>query len=290
MELLRLTIGLQDRPFSTMTVEEYHTALACKIQGAWNLHNAALEQNLKLDFFTMLSSISSVLGIKAQSNYVAANSFLDSFASYRNRLGLPACTVNLGVVEHVGYMSNKSDLLQRQVSNARTFINEQLLSSIFQYSVLQQSGEPINSESKNQMVTGVAFPQPDESSMRNDARFDALFVRNGLAVEDVDATIKDNCQEVRELNQLLRSKTEPSVVLDATVAVVSNYLSKKLGLTEPLEPERPLSTYGIDSLAAVEFRNWLRSELGAAVTMMDTTTAPSLIALCHIITLKTRVA
>jgi hypothetical protein len=63
-----------------MTIDEYHGALACKLQGTWNLHNTALEQNLSLDFFTLLSSISGVVGQKGQANYAAGNAVLDAFA------------------------------------------------------------------------------------------------------------------------------------------------------------------------------------------------------------------
>jgi acyl carrier protein len=34
--------------------------------------------------------------------------------------------------------------------------------------------------------------------------------------------------------------------------------------------------YGIDSLAAVELRNWIRTELGALVTTLDVLNAASL--------------
>lgn len=272
-----------------MTVNEYHAALTCKIQGTWNLHNAALELGLKLDFFTMLSSISSVLGAKAQANYVAANSFLDAFAAYRQRLGLPACTINLGIVESVGYMTTHKELFKRNENDFLVHLNNQLLENITKLSILQQGKEPINPESISQMVTGFAVPQPAASPLVNDARFDALFVKRNTE-NDVrgpnSSSSKDSSQEVKELNQLLRAKKESSVVLDATVTVVGNYLSRILRLTESPEPERPLSTYGIDSLAMVEFRNWIRAELGAGLAMLDMTSAPSLIALCQVILSK----
>ncbi|TVY37829.1 Fumagillin dodecapentaenoate synthase [Lachnellula subtilissima] len=78
---------LRDRMFSSMHVSDYHGALACKVQGTWNLHNVAEKLGLKLDFFTMLSSISGVVGQKGQANYTAGNAFLDAFASYRHGLG-----------------------------------------------------------------------------------------------------------------------------------------------------------------------------------------------------------
>lgn len=48
-------------------------------------------------------------------------------------------------------------------------------------------------------------------------------------------------------------------------------------LSEAIKPERSLSAYDIDSLAAVEFRNWPRLELGAPMSVINITTAPSLV-------------
>ena len=42
---------------------------------------------MKVEFFSMLSSVSGVVSHKGQANYTAANAFLDAF-SYRHRLGL----------------------------------------------------------------------------------------------------------------------------------------------------------------------------------------------------------
>lgn len=73
-----------------MTSREFHETITCKVKGTWNLHHASLSQPTPLDFFTLLSSISRVIGQKRQANYAAANMFPDSFASYRQGLGLPA--------------------------------------------------------------------------------------------------------------------------------------------------------------------------------------------------------
>ena len=272
-----------------MTIEEYHKVLSCKVDGTWNLHNVALENNLQLDFFTMLSSISSVLGTRGQGNYVAGNSFLDAFAAYRQGLGLPGYTVNLGIVEDVGYMAREEDLLQRFEGNSiTTFISELVLSKIMEFAILQQSSEPVSSGSRTQMITGLSVPQARDSELNVDARFSAILVEKGSVNLGVDIVAKDNSKEIRELNLLLKSKTDAGVVLDAAVNVVSNYLAKSLRLEGPVEPERPLSAYGIDSLAAVEFRNWLRRELNVVVATLDLTTAPSLIALCQIVISKVR--
>ena len=132
------------------------------------------------------------------------------------------------------------------------------------------------------------MPQPPDSMLRLDARFAALFVRDGASGARAGggaAASQDAAQEIKELNLLLRSRSAKAAtlpqVVDATVAVVSRYLGRAMRLSEAIEPERSLSAYGIDSLAAVEFRNWLRLELGAAMSVIDITTAPSLVFLSH---------
>ena len=69
------------------------------------MHEATLAAEANLDFFLLLSSISSVLGLFGQVNYAAANYYLDALAHYRQQLGLPATSVNLGVLGQYAGMS-----------------------------------------------------------------------------------------------------------------------------------------------------------------------------------------
>lgn len=70
-----------------------------KVCGAINLHY--LTSTLDLDFFTMFSSISCI-GSIGQSNYAAANNFLNALAEYRRREGMPALSINWGPWYEVG--------------------------------------------------------------------------------------------------------------------------------------------------------------------------------------------
>jgi aryl carrier-like protein len=70
------------------------------------------------------------------------------------------------------------------------------------------------------------------------------------------------------------------------VDVVNKCVVRMLRLSEPMDPARPLAVYGIDSLAAVEVRNWVRAELGALVTTVDIMNATSLTSFCEKIVAK----
>ena len=82
--------------------------------GSVILHQLSL--SMDLDFFIMFSSISGVLGNAGQVSYAAANSFLDQLCEFRrNKLGLPALSVDWGPIGGAGVLErnkNVSSLLE----------------------------------------------------------------------------------------------------------------------------------------------------------------------------------
>lgn len=281
---------LRDRVFTSMTVEEFHQTCASKVQGTWNLHNASFSQSTPLSFFTLLSSISGVVGQKGQANYSAANVFLDNFALYRQSLGLPANSIDLGVIEDVGYVATQGQDLKFD-SSVWIPINEALLHKVLRFSLLQQSAQPINPASVSQLITGIAIPQQEAGPLARDARFAPLTFgassSSGSSGSATDAAGK----EITAFFMMLKSATsDPVAVLNACVAIVNRQFTTSLRLSEPMEPAKPLAAYGLDSLAAVEFRNWIRLEMGAELSTLEITNASSLFSLCEKIVAKVKPA
>jgi hypothetical protein len=254
-----------------MSIEEYHAAVDCKVAGTWNIHNALIEKNMKVDFFTMLSSVSGVVGQKGQANYAAANAFLDAFAIHRRSLGLAGNSVDLGAIQDVGYMSHHSDLLNNLSSDAWTPINEALMLKIVSFSLKQQM-TPISEASACQLVTSIAVPQREDSSLLRDARFSALSFSDG---EDAGASNDGKDAGLQALQLLVKNKAAVGAIHDAVVDLVVHQFTAMLRLSEPMEPAKAPANYGLDSLAAVEFRNWTRLELKAEVTTLDILSATS---------------
>ena len=83
-----------------MSLESFQNVTSSKVHGTMNLHHALINEPIK--FFVLLSSAGGIVGHQGQANYGAGNSFLDSFARMRKRLGLPVSVLDLGIVADVG--------------------------------------------------------------------------------------------------------------------------------------------------------------------------------------------
>jgi myxalamid-type polyketide synthase MxaB len=103
---------IEDGLVSSQSAESFNRVMSAKVQGTWNLHN--LTKELELDYFICFSSVASLLGSIGQSNYSAANAFMDHFAHYRASIGLPCISINWGPWAEVGMAADLADRLTIQ--------------------------------------------------------------------------------------------------------------------------------------------------------------------------------
>jgi NAD(P)-dependent dehydrogenase (short-subunit alcohol dehydrogenase family) len=112
--VLQMSMVLRDQAFPRMTYEEWTAAVAPKVQGTWNLHQATL--SCPLDFFVCFSSVSGVIGQPGQANYAAGNTFLDAFVQYRRSQNLPASSIDIGAMEDAGYLAENKAIREKVLS------------------------------------------------------------------------------------------------------------------------------------------------------------------------------
>ncbi|CBF79115.1 hypothetical protein AN7084.2 [Aspergillus nidulans FGSC A4] len=272
---------LKDTIYTSMTAAQFHDALRCKVQGTYNLHDVALQLGLDLDFFTLLSSLSGLVGHKGQANYAAASAFLDSFALYRRSKGLAACSVDLGIIDDIGYMAEHESITDRLDTETWIPLNEVQLHRILYTSILQERDQ--RSTGTSQLITGIAYPAPAvPSALYQDARFTALCQKSANS-NSASISIKGGARDmqVQALLTLVQAKADAAVQIAAMIDAANAHFMRSLALSEPMEAAKPLVLYGLDSLAAVEFRNWARRELNVVVSTLDVLGAKTLNALCE---------
>jgi NAD(P)-dependent dehydrogenase (short-subunit alcohol dehydrogenase family) len=107
---------LDDGVLREQSRERFDRVMAAKVRGAWNLHD--LTRSQLLDHFVLFSSAAALLGAPGQSNYAAANAFLDALAHHRRAEKLPALSVNWGSWADVGMAARLADAEGRRWSAA----------------------------------------------------------------------------------------------------------------------------------------------------------------------------
>lgn len=281
-----------------MSADEYRAVLEAKVLGTWNLHHASLAVSEQpLDFFTLLSSLSGVAGNKGQANYAAAGAFLDAFAHYRHNRNLRAHALDLAAIHDVGYIAEQGAArrLEEKIDREQwTPLDESTLHRVFDYSILQQQGGKrggdggdrtwLSRASAAQTVTGLTVPLSESSDLAVDPRFGHLLatdasMRMDIAKQNPGEGDDAALQELRVLHSSPSKSTNAQAITQACIRVLATQIARILRLEAEVEPARPLTAYGLDSLAAVEMRGWLRTRLGAELSALDITNAPSLLAL-----------
>lgn len=107
---------LHDGYIINLDHKAFWEVLAPKSYGAWILHCDTVKHNDPVDFFVMMSSLNVVVGTHGQANYASANMFLDNLALYRRSLGLPAFSVQWGVLGGVGYVHRNATTIGANMS------------------------------------------------------------------------------------------------------------------------------------------------------------------------------
>lgn len=241
---------LDDGVLLQMTWDRFARVLAPKVQGAWNLHQ--LTERLPLRFFVLFSSAASLLGSAGQGNYAAANAFLDALAHYRRARGLPALSINWGPWGELG-MAAALDARQQERS-------------------VRQGVLPLPPGDALAVLLDLIDDAPAQVGvLRMDwARAAAQYGEQQPSLlrelfSGVDP--RPSVVAAAPIRERLRSAAngDPRGILMAHVAeAVATVLGLPIGQTNN---SVPLLQLGLDSLMAVELRNRLEREVGAAVPL-----------------------
>ncbi|RAH64472.1 type I polyketide synthase [Aspergillus aculeatinus CBS 121060] len=273
--VIQAAMALSEALWSEMSHRAWHTTLGPKVQGTWNLHHALSRSHPQLDFFVMTSSISGTVGTATESNYCAANAFLDAFARYRNHLGLPAISIGYGMISEVGYLHEHPDIEALMKRKGIHPINEDELLQIMNLALVNQGPPTWDSRydhlAGSHLLTGVEFIGLHEQRDRGfegdnhvfadprAALFTASFARRRAAGESQHSTVAaQHLPADIARAMLLRDQQDPKSMLPALRAVVSKKISNLILLPETeLDPDRPLGDFGLDSMLAAEFRTFV---------------------------------
>ncbi|KAH4186698.1 hypothetical protein HBI81_132540 [Parastagonospora nodorum] len=246
---------LQDCLFDKMTAASVRRTVGPKVHGTWNLHELLPRD---MDFFVMLSSLAGVMGHRGQGNYGCGNNFQDEFAAFRRSQGLPAMTIDIGYLLSVGFVAEHDEYVDHVKAMGLKVMHTSDLHGLLATAIEGPAHHPA------QVMCGLPFNEHDDAwYWMADARFAAL--RNVAAGSSAKAG-----QTISLREELTRCATvsEEAVQL-ITAAIVQRLASLMMTPEADIDAGRPLSAYGVDSLVAVEVRNWIAREVAVECSVFD---------------------
>ena len=251
--IVHAAMVLDDGLLPQLDDHRFERVLAPKVAGAWNLHELTATE--PLDFFVSFSSISSLFGNVGQANYAAANSLLDAFAHFRRSRSLPALTVNWGALSGVGYLSRQEAVGEQ--------LARQGFAGFSPTEAVKVLGELIDTERPQVMAARVEWQRLAVMSSA-----DAASPRLRHLVPAGDGQASADGGDRPELAGLLAAPATEAPRL------AQEYLQSRIGLvlgsgSATIDPDRPLTDLGLDSLMAVELLATLKSELAVEVAVVQ---------------------
>ncbi|KAJ9293898.1 hypothetical protein DTO271G3_7274 [Paecilomyces variotii] len=270
--IIHAAMVIQDATLDTMTFTQWQRCIRPKVDGARNLHQATL--GLDLDFFVCFSSVTSIIGSKGLANYSAANAFLDALIAHRRARGLCGSTLNIGAVSNVGVLAESENLQKVMERLQMDFISEEELLYQLQEAIrpdITSESAPIGIET-HQTITGISLQSADVYW-----GLKPLF-RNLYANHDFED--RTNSRSDKSISAVLAvepdSEAREHILVDAFIDKASKVLETPRDI---ILPSNSLSSYGLDSLVAAEFRSWFRKELQVDIALFDILSAQSIQAL-----------
>jgi acyl carrier protein len=226
--------------------------IAPKAVGAWNLHRSTLES--PLDFFVMFSSIASIKGWPAQSNYAAANTFLDEFAHYRRALNLPALTVSWGVISEVGYVARNHAIASELERQGLRPISPGEAWQILEHALRT-----------HQTYVAAGRIDIDRSNMRGAS--EAISRRFSFVLDQSKWNTSQAGSSPAAMADVLgaSSPEQRQALLESALRAD---LARVLAVRESqIDADQPLSNLGVDSLMSVELETVVKNTFGVTLPL-----------------------
>jgi len=260
--IIHTALVLDDGVLLQQNQERFQKVMAPKAIGAWNLHAQTL--NAPLDFFINFSSFASVVGNPGQGNYVAANAFLDALAHHRRAMGLPALTVNWGMIADVGYVAQNAEVGEHlDRIGIKPLLSQQAISVLGKLLLLeavQTVVVPIDWQRWCQFHSAGELP-----------RFSHLAGEEAISEEPGSPSNQGDSLH----NVLMAAK--PAERQQLLLSRLCEQVARVLGTSAAkLDNSTPLTNLGLDSLMAVELSNRIKSDMSLDVPTMKLMRGPSI--------------
>ncbi|KAH6697431.1 phenolpthiocerol synthesis polyketide synthase ppsA [Plectosphaerella plurivora] len=253
---------LRDKLFEMMTYDDWRTAVLPKTQGTMNLVNVFDHPDRK-PWFLFLSSSSGVIGNRGQANYAAGNTFMDALAGSGLIHGR-AVSLDIGPVEEVGMVAEDVETMKKLRETGFLGIRRCDFLRIIERAIGGDVGP--DEALPSQVVLGVGTGGLLRQNKPSDPFWAPTALYSHLNLIDMPAP---DLAAIEGPSALRPTEMEvPRDSVDKAEEFISEALKVELGLrlatvgAEDIDLDRSIASYGVDSLLAVQIRNWAAKRIG----------------------------
>ncbi|KAL8846747.1 MAG: hypothetical protein Q9221_008190 [Calogaya cf. arnoldii] len=257
---------IKDAILENQTIKTWHASLAPKVQGTYNLHTTFPH----LDFFITLSSIAGIIGSGGQANYAAGNTYMDALCHHRASSGQKSISLDLGWMADEGIVAETTSL-QTRLGDASDMLP---ISQAEFHALLDHYCNP-DIHPRNDDVQAILGPETP-AGMRakgvNEPAWMQLRTFSNLRQIGLGRPNAGTSSEgvVTDYGALLSAATSIEDAAKIVTEGVTQKLAKALRVeAESIDVKKPLHVYGVDSMLAVELRNWFAKICKANIAVFD---------------------
>ncbi|WHA42592.1 type I polyketide synthase [Agrobacterium larrymoorei] len=266
--IIHAAMVLDDALICNLTRERNAPVIDTKVRGAVLLDR--LTRKDPLDLFLLFSSATTMVGNPGQSNYVAANGFLEGLARQRRAEGLPALAVGFGAIADTGFLARNtdvSDVLSQRIGKNALKARDALRFTEEYFAASRHS--PANA---SVMIAEIDWAAASNLKTVKTPVFSSIGLNN-LRQQATDGDQLD-------LYAMVEGKSVPEVE-DILHDLIAAELSFILKLAENnITSDKVLREIGLDSLMAMELGTSFQQKTGIDLplsSISDTTTVGNIV-------------
>lgn len=259
---------LDFKPLAQHDAQSIRDGLAAKAGGAWALHELLADQPLQC--FVMFSSSSSLLSSPLLGVYSGGNSYLDALAFHRRSLGLHALSINWGTWGQVGMAVEAG-----RSASGDMLAGMQVISTVGGLAALDELLTAGESHCAVMPVDWQAL------SRAYPAFASDPFLQGFAAIHDATR----NAGSGKMISRAALRSLAPEAQRGLVVTYLRSETAIVLGLAvDRLATDSPLTSFGLDSLMAVQLKNRIEGDIGVVVPMIRFIQGPTIEDLAKTIT------
>jgi acyl transferase domain-containing protein/NAD(P)-dependent dehydrogenase (short-subunit alcohol dehydrogenase family)/aryl carrier-like protein len=248
---------VDDGVISEQSLGRFERVMAPKVDGTWHLHTRT--RHLQIDFFVLFSSGAALLGSPGQSNYAAANAFMDSLAFVREAEGRPALSVNWGSWADVGMVSEVGEQHRRRWA-------EQGLRMIRPAEGVRMLHDTL----RGMLVPNVAILPLDRRRLPSSlGPFFERLTTAGPVTRTREITGTELARRIADASHGERPALLTTFLTDQITRVLA------IDRATPLPVDVSVMEMGLDSLMAMELRNRVHTALQVRLSVADLLAGPT---------------